>query len=302
MKTRLEELLKGIGIGIANIIPGFSGGTMAVVFGLYEKLIYAFSHFFETPVKIVKELWAVILGVAVGILIAVFGITLLLDLFPVPTILFFAGLIIGSIPKIQERANLLSEEKAPKIGLFVGMMLLIGLTFLKTAESNQIEITTLFFIGLFFIGALGSASMVVPGVSGSLIFLVFGYYDYILDLASTFIKGAATFDFQVLWSTILPIVILGTGIVLGVVLIAKLIEKLILTHKTLIYGFITGLILASPLAMIINMQREYPTQVSDASFLIWGVAGLMAVLGFIGATHLGRMEEPEKIETLQETL
>ncbi|MFW5913971.1 MAG: undecaprenyl phosphate translocase family protein, partial [Bacillota bacterium] len=196
MKKRLEELLKGIGIGIANIIPGFSGGTMAVVFGLYEKLIYAFSHFFETPVKIVKELWAVILGVALGILIAVFGITVLLDHFPVPTILFFAGLILGSIPKIQERANLLSKEKAPKTGLFVGMVLLIGLTFLKPTESDQSEVTTLFFIGLFFIGALGSASMVVPGVSGSLIFLVFGYYDYILDLATSLVKGAATFDFQ----------------------------------------------------------------------------------------------------------
>ncbi|MFW6299061.1 MAG: DUF368 domain-containing protein, partial [Bacillota bacterium] len=287
---------------IANIIPGFSGGTMAVVFGLYEKLIYAFSHFFETPVKIVKELWAVILGVALGILIAVFGITVLLDLFPVPTILFFTGLIIGSIPKIQARANLLSEEKAPKAGLLLGMVLLIGLTFLKTSDSNQSEVTTLFIMGLFFIGALGSASMVVPGVSGSLIFLVFGYYDYILDLASRFIQGLATFDFQVVGNTIIPVLILGSGIVLGVVLIAKLIEKLILTHKTMIYGFITGLILASPLAILINMQREYPGQVSDASMVIWGASFLTGVLGFLLSYLLGRMEEPEKIETLQENL
>ena len=112
---KLIELFKGMGIGIANIIPGFSGGTMAVVFNLYEKLIYAFSHFFESPVQILKELWAVLIGVILSIFIAVFGITTLLDAYPVPTLLLFVGMVLGSIPKVQKRTIVFSGLKATKV-------------------------------------------------------------------------------------------------------------------------------------------------------------------------------------------
>lgn len=296
------EFLKGIAIGIANIIPGFSGGTMAVIFGLYEKLIYAFSHFFETPIKIIKEMWAIALGVIVGIGIAVFAITVLLDFYPVPTILFFVGLIFGSIPKIQERANLLSNERSPKMGMLFGMFILLLLTFIPVTTNTQGSVNTVFIIGLFFIGALGSASMVVPGVSGSLIFLIFGYYDYILNLASDFIKGFLYIDMSLLGDTVFYVIILGVGIVLGVVLIAKLIEKMMLTHKTLIYGFITGLLIASPIAILVNLEREYPQEVRDSSFLIWFLGFALALTGTVISYTLGKKEAVPDIETLQENI
>ncbi len=302
MKKRLIELTKGIAIGIANIIPGFSGGTMAVVFGLYEKLIYAFSHFFETPIKIVKEMWAILIGVILGFAIAVLGITVLLDKFPVPTILLFVGLIIGSIPKIQERADLLGRNKAPKLGMLFGILILIGLTFLPFTGNGQGEVNTLFVIGLFFIGTLGSASMVIPGVSGSLIFLVFGYYDYILELASDFMSGVFTFDFSLIGSTIGYVIIFGVGVVLGVVLIAKLIEKLMLTHRTLIYGFIVGLLVASPVAILVNLFREYPEQVSESTVGVWLSGGILALIGVFGSIYLSSKDVPEDIEALNETL
>jgi len=302
MKNRLIEIIKGIAIGIANIIPGFSGGTMAVVFGLYEKLIYAFSHFFETPIKIVKEMWAILFGVILGFAIAVFGITVLLDTYPIPTILLFVGLILGSIPKIQKRANLLGEENAPKIGLVVGAGILVLLTFIPFTGNDSGEVNTVFIIGLFFIGALGSASMVIPGVSGSLIFLVFGYYDYILELASDFMSGVLSFDFSLVGSTIGYVIIFGVGVVLGVVLIAKLIERLMLTHKTLIYGFIVGLLIASPLAILINMHREYPNEVGESTFGLWFVGVLLLIFGTTLSYYLGTKDSPEDMEELHDTL
>lgn len=296
----LIEFFKGIAIGVANIIPGFSGGTMAVIFGLYEKLIFAFSHFFETPIKIMKEMWAIAIGVVVGIGLAVFAITILLDHYPVPTILFFVGLIFGSIPKIQERANILSKEQSPKIGMLLGMFLLLLLTFIPVTSHAQDTMSIIFIIGLFFIGALGSASMVVPGVSGSLIFLIFGYYDYILNLASDFIKGFLSINLDLLSDTILNVLILGVGIILGVVLIAKLIEKLMLSHKTLIYGFITGLLIASPIAIIVNLEREYPGEVRDSSFLIWFLGFALVLTGTVISYTLGKKDAIADIETLQE--
>lgn len=296
----LIEFFKGIAIGVANIIPGFSGGTMAVIFGLYEKLIYAFSHFFERPIKIIKEMWAIAIGVVVGIGLAVFAITILLDHYPVPTILFFVGLIFGSIPKIQERANLLSKEQSPKIGMLLGMFLLLLLTFIPVTDHAQDTMSIIFIIGLFFIGALGSASMVVPGVSGSLIFLIFGYYDYILNLASDFIKGFLSINLDLLSDTFLNVLILGVGIIIGVVLIAKLIEKLMLSHKTLIYGFITGLLIASPISILVNLEREYPGEVRDSSSLIWFLGFALVLTGTVISYTLGKKESLPDIETLQE--
>lgn len=302
MIHRFSELIKGIGIGIANIIPGFSGGTMAVVFGLYEKLIFAFSHFFETPTKIIKAMWAIIIGVGLGILIAVFGITLLLDSYPVPTLLLFVGLVLGSIPKIQKRARLRSQEKGPKISMLLGIALLFSLTLLPFSFQEQSEVTTIFIIGLFFIGALGSASMVIPGVSGSLIFLLFGYYDYILTFTSRFITGIVSLNFTMIGDTLMPVVIFGVGVLLGVVFIAKLIEKLMLTHKSLIYGFIVGLLIASPFVILLNMQQEYPSQVQSGSLMIWLIGLILAVLGFLGSYLLGKKEHPKALEKLHESL
>lgn len=300
LKNNLLDFFKGVAIGIANIIPGFSGGTMAVIFGLYEKLIYAFSHFFETPVKILKDLWAVVLGVVIGLIIAVFGITILLEYYPVPTILFFVGLIFGSIPKIQERANLLSTETSPKVAMLLGMFLLILLTFIPVTSNGSGEINALFVAGLFFIGALGSASMVVPGVSGSLIFLIFGYYDYILSLASDFLKAIIGLDFSVVGDTIVYVLILGLGIILGVVLIAKLIEKLMLTHKTMIYGFIVGLLVASPIAILVNLEREYTTQVGDSTLWSWLIGFFLVIVGTSLSYLLGTKEATPDIQALQE--
>ena len=300
MKTKTIECFKGILIGVANIIPGFSGGTMAVIFGLYEKIIYAFSHFFETPIKILKDMWAILLGVVLGVGIAVTGITLLLDAYPIPTILFFIGLIFGSIPKIQTRAELTSKDHGPKLALLIGMLLLIVLSFLPVTSSETSEITFFFLMGLFFIGALGSASMVVPGVSGSLIFLVFGYYNYILELASDVIKGFLSLDFDGLFPLILPVLLLGVGIVLGVVLIAKLIEKLMLSHKTRVYGFISGLLITSPIAIIVNMQREYPSELSEESITTWLLGFVFVLLGTLLSYFLGKKEASPEIEELSQ--
>jgi len=299
MKQILSDCMKGIGIGVANIIPGFSGGTMAVIFGVYEKIIYAFSHFFEEPLKVVKDMWAILLGVVLGILLAVTGISLLLEAFPIPTILFFVGLIFGSIPSIQQRADLRGTRTSPKIALLLGTFLLIGLSFLPIVQTTTADQGLFFLLGLFFIGALGSASMVIPGVSGSLIFLIFGYYDYILGLAGDVLGAILQVDFNTLYSLLLPVCILSIGIVLGLVFIAKLIEKLMLQQKETVYGFITGLLIASPIAIIVNMQKEYPSEVRSESLGTWFLGFLFVLLGTMLSYKLSKTNPEETIEDLE---
>ena len=100
IKDKLFDFLKGIAMGIANIIPGFSGGTMAVILKVYDKFLYALGNFFNHPIIVIKKVWSLFLGIVVGIVLGAVTIVKLLEIFPVPTMLFFVGLIIGSIPSI----------------------------------------------------------------------------------------------------------------------------------------------------------------------------------------------------------
>jgi uncharacterized membrane protein len=86
------------------------------------------------------------------------------------------------------------------------------------------------------------------------------------------------------------------------VLIAKLIEKLMITHKTIIYGFIVGLLLASPLAIIVNLYKEYPNEIDESTFGVWTIGIILAFLGTGISYYFGTKDSPEDIEALQDTL
>ena len=96
---RIEELIKGFLIGLVNIIPGFSTGAMALILGVYDKCINAFSKLIKNPKETFKEIWALFVGLIIGIFTSVYLIATLLETIPLITTLFFVGLIIGSIPK-----------------------------------------------------------------------------------------------------------------------------------------------------------------------------------------------------------
>ena len=98
---------KGIIIGIANILPGFSGGVMAVAFNVYDRLIHAISNILSKPIKVIKDIWALGAGVAVGILIAIVGISLLLTNFPINNFLF-TGLIVAQFQIYMKRRKILN--------------------------------------------------------------------------------------------------------------------------------------------------------------------------------------------------
>ncbi len=119
-------------------------------------------------------------------------------------------------------------------------------------------------------------------------------------MASDFIKGILSFDKTLVGESIVHVIILGIGIVVVIVLIAKLIEKLMMNHKTLIYGFIVGLLIASPIAILVNLEREYPSQVNDGSFLVWLIGFLLVLVGAMLSYLLGKQEATPDIETLQE--
>lgn len=254
LKEKLLDFLKGIIIGIANIMPGFSGGIMAVSFNVYDRIISAVSNFFSKPLKIIKDVWALALGGVLGIVLAILGISFFLDKFPIPTVMLFIGLIVGSIPTIFEKVKAKKYSVSQIIAFFAGIVFIVSVPlFAKERVLLVQEIDLGLVITLFFLGIVAAATMVIPGVSGSLILLAFGYYIYIVALVKDFLKAIIFFDKATLASNVFPILALAAGILIGVMLLAKLVEKLLKKRPKQVYSAILGMVCASPFAIIYQL-------------------------------------------------
>lgn len=204
-KDYLVLVLKGMGMGAADVVPGVSGGTIAFITGIYEELIYSIKSVNLNALKLIlrgkiKEFWKAINGtfllcVLLGIGISVFslakGLKYLLDNHPVLVWSFFFGLIVASaiyIARTIKKWNI-----STVIAGIAGIVVAYFITVITPAEAN----TTTWFI--FISGAIAICAMILPGISGSFILVLLGMYKFILDAVGSlqiavilvFLVGAA---------------------------------------------------------------------------------------------------------------
>ena len=188
MKAILD-LLRGIVIGIANIIPGVSGGTMAVSMGIYDKLIGAVSNLFKDFKRNLLFLLPLLIGMGVGIV--GFGKLLeyLLEYHVLATCLTFVGLILGGVPVLWVHLKGSVSKKpggrlgAAEVACFALLLAVgVGLPLLQGSEGavKAMSLSVGSIVILFLLGVIASATMVIPGVSGSMVLMVLGYYSTIL--------------------------------------------------------------------------------------------------------------------------
>ena len=245
MLNYIKKIIAGIAVGIANVIPGVSGGTIAVVFGVYSDLIGAASLDIKTIKTNFKIYLCLFGGMGLGALLFARLFKLVYERFPVQTNFFFVGLIVGSIfiifDLVREKEKKSSFTKVSKIvWFFIGLSIMLTLYFFKgAAASSTAAIETLSlgnFILLFLIGFAGAAAMVIPGISGSFILLILGAY-------YTVIKAITDFNIPVL----IPI---GLGVLTGFILSARLIGFLMEKFPKITYAFILGLVAGSIRHMI----------------------------------------------------
>ena len=182
MKSYILLFIKGFVIGIANLIPGVSGGTLAITLGIYERLIEILSNFKSNVKENVKFLIPIFLGVGASILSLSGLISLCLERFLFPTIMLFVGAILGGLPMLCKKLKV-SKLSFSKAASFLGAFFVVVLaTVLGSGNAVSFgKIGVLELIKLFFVGGLTSATMVVPGVSGSALLMTLGYYKPIID-------------------------------------------------------------------------------------------------------------------------
>ncbi|WP_054740161.1 DUF368 domain-containing protein [Cellulosilyticum ruminicola] len=229
------NMIYGAIIGIANIIPGVSGGTMAVILNIYDELISAVSNFTKSFKKSLTLLIPIGIGAGIGIILFSKLIGFLLETYPMPLNFFFMGLIIGSIPMIYKRATVQKFKVVSLIPFVITVAIMAGMSFLSKDEAvASALITTVTFgtaLKLIACGAIAAACTILPGVSGSLILVVLGIYTSVLNAIDTF-------NIPVLFCV-------GIGVLIGLLGGAKLIDICLRTNEQLTFFAILGLVVGS---------------------------------------------------------
>ncbi|AIY04283.1 hypothetical protein Plano_0318 [Planococcus sp. PAMC 21323] len=248
-----KNIYRGILMGISDLIPGVSGGTIAFILGIYDRLLEAISGFFSRNWK--KQLgFLVPLGIGIVITLLLFSrvIEYLLEQHYEATQFFFMGLIIGVIPYIMKQA----EVKKNFTARHMIILLVIGAALAATAfiptEENLAPITTLtvpVFFMLFFSGWLASMAMLLPGISGSFILLLLGVY-------STAINALSTLNIPIVFA-------IGAGVIAGFIVSSKAIQYLLQHFTYVTYAAIIGLIIGSLFVVFPGFSSDSTTLITS---------------------------------------
>lgn len=275
MKNNVLLVIKGFFVGIANIIPGVSGGTLAITLGIYEELIEAISHFFRKLKSNIKFLIPIGIGAFTAIVIGSRIIEISLEKYTLPTLLFFTGLILGGMPMLFSK---IKKNIKPSYALIflATFALVIGIMFLKTGNDVVlVDLNAWGYFKLFLVGMIAAATMIIPGISGSFMLMVMGYYEPIINAINEFTS------FNNLCNNFWILMPFGIGVLLGVIIIAKIIEFLFQKFEVPTYFGIIGFVLAS----LIGIFTSAGNLVFTPTFIIVGI--ILMVLGFVIAYKLG---------------
>lgn len=279
MKNNIQLMLKGLIIGSACIIPGVSGGTMALTLGIYEQLIQIASNISKDFKNNIKFLLPLGIGLIVAILALSTIISMALEKYEIQTVLLFIGLLLGGIPSLfskTEKKTICLKNILISIVSFA-IVLCIMLIKGKSADVNLININVLGYIILFLVGMLASATMVIPGISGSLVLMLIGYYKPIVNT----IKDIT--HFNNILSNMLILIPFGIGVIVGIVVISKIINYLLNKYPEKTYYSIYGIIIASIVCIILPLKGFNITNT------IVGI--ILGLVGFIGTYMLGKVEK-----------
>ena len=272
-----KDILRGVVIGIANAIPGVSGGTMMVSMGIYDKLIYSVTHLFKQPVKSIKTLLPYFIGMAIGIVGLAFAIVAMFEHIPFQTCMLFIGLILGGLPILTGhlkgvRFNL---SHAVVFLIFFGSIILLQI-FGGQGSDVALTVTPISLFKLVLVGIVAAATMVIPGVSGSMMLMTMGYYYPVIGSVKDFITALVAFDAPKIIHTCM--ILIGIGVVVGIFAVAKLIEMLMDKYEALTYCGIMGLVVASPVVILMSAPLAGMSVVTVLTGAVTFVVGVVIAL------------------------
>lgn len=248
------------------LIPGVSGGTMAIILNCYDKLLSAVSHFFRNPKKNADFLIVFIIGGLLGVFLFSNIILTITNTFPFPMLFFFMGAILGGLPALLTHAKVDGKFQWRQIlYVLVGIAVVVGMSLepegLFAVEGGGFESVLILFVA----GILCAAALILPGISISYMLLIFGLYEPVMSAISSL-------DFGFL----LPI---GIGLIAGTLLMVKLLEKAMVEAPQVTYPVIIGFLIGS-------LPQVFP---GIPSGINWLICPIMLAAGFAGISLLSRL-------------
>ena len=255
----LFQVFQGAVIGLGAVLPGVSGGVLAVIFGVYRPIMELLSSPSAHYRTHLPRLLPVFLGYAAGFLGVARLLAFLLETWPDPSVCVFVGLITGMLPSLFREA----AEQGRSKGSFVSLLLCMAVIFLilTGVDALSVEVTPNFFWYLF-CGFCLALSVIAPGMSFSTLLMPLGLY-------TPFVDGIGHFDLQV----ILPGAI---GAVLTVICLARAVSRLFDQHYSLAFHGIIGIVIAATVMIIPFSSFTRPDTALVNGICI--LAGILAVL------------------------
>lgn len=271
------NILKGFAMGTSDLVPGVSGGTIALLLGIYNQFIASISGIFS------RRFWpsfTFLIPIIIGMLLAMGSLSnlfnYLLSQHHIPTMFFFGGLIIGILPYLLKISNYKTSFTTKHYMMVIaGIAILIVITLMNNGDKHAGETLTLstgLIIKYFIAGMCASSAMLLPGISGSFMLLVFGVYGTVILAISEVVK---------LNFIGLPILLaVGFGVLAGFIISSKIIQYFLTHHKLMTFALIIGFVVGSLFAVFPGL----PTNI-----VMWFVSLVVFIIGFIVSLTLGRI-------------
>ena len=249
----LKRLLAGMGIGVGAAIPGVSGAAIAVIFRVYEDIISAVNNFRKKFGHSFLVLLPILLGIVIAVIPCIYLFSLAFEHLMFVLICIFAGFLIGSFPSLTDKVKGIKPNKLQIALIITGAVFVIALGVLSVAFGGNLNIAGLFvninqnwwlYLVLVPIGVLAAVALTVPGLSGSLILLVIGFYRPLVDSVKTWGGNCLHGEWSMIGPLLGVIGCFGLGCLIGVVLVSKVMKILLArfhdnTFFTII-GFVAG--------------------------------------------------------------
>jgi putative membrane protein len=297
VKSWFKSGLMGFLIGIAVIVPGISGATIAMIFNLYKKMLYALGNLLKKFVYCLVFLLPIAIGLIIGFVCGFFGVQALLNIAPFAVTCLFAGLMIGSEPVVFKQKKTKNMTPLQGILLILGILIPVALSLIAifvSAENNLFEGFHWYaYVVMIPLGMVISLTQIVPGLSATSTLMSLGLFKHLIDAVSF---SNITANPQ--WIGIFGC--LGLGFIVGLLLFSKIVSSLIQKHNDTVFSLIIGLSLGSIITMFFNPEILHSvyipwkegTSLTGAISMVYdlplGIAGL--IVGFLVSFFLMRKQ------------
>lgn len=259
VKEWFKALLAGMGIGVGSAIPGVSGGTIAIILKVYEKILWAISNIFKEFKRAVIYLLPVLLGVVLAVIPTIYLMDKALVGFLFGVICLFAGFIVGSIPGITDEVKGQPVKKSYIVALVISLLIAVGLGIASVVAEADVSAQLVnpqwwMYIVLVPVGTVASAALVVPGLSGSMLLLLLGFYQPLIETTVDTAKSCLQGDWSGFPQQLGILACFAVGVIIGFYFISKLMHYLLSKYRNATFYSIIGFVIGSTIALFFNFE------------------------------------------------